>query len=553
MQPPANAIFETRTTQKKNSKDPVHGPLPAHVKTDLDTLNRETRWPLSDETHAIYLQLYKTFHQSYQLNKHLGCFCLNSQNYKMCYKHFKYCVQIKPEDADCWKGLGLCLFFQGQYEPALIAYKKALGLGSNDKIMHFLIGRCYVDLNRPELALQHLEQALTEDPNYVDALYAKANAYNVLGDFDKATIGFEAVLEVNPNMTAALSALTEIGRLNTDKYDVLSRAEQENNNPTLPGDEQRHLFFAAATEHKKRKNYDQAFMTYKIANECNPENIQFDISEFEDHIDKLIEYFDQEIFADLKHCGLENAKPIFILGMPRSGTTLIEQIISSHQSVEAGGEIYQLSTLVENLKAASTKESSYPQNIKSFSPESFHQMGELYLAALERLSLDKECTHITDKMPFNFLFIGLIKIIFPEAKIVHCVRNPIDTCLSCYFQNFTYTHNLHFSSDLKILGRYHNAYKKLMHHWHGVLPNQIHNVCYEELVGNQEQISKNLFEYLSLKWTEDALSFFKNKHSVLTASHWQVRQPIYNSAIGKWRPYEKHLGPLLETLNTEEL
>ncbi len=232
--------------------------------------------------------------------------------------------------------------------------------------------------------------------------------------------------------------------------------------------------------------------------------------------------------------------------MPRSGTTLLEQILSTHSGVFGAGE---LSTMSEVIAAAMPggEYRHFPEPAADFSRGQWQQLGESYLRQVWELA--PHASHITDKMPANFIYIGMIHLMFPHAKIIHAMRNPMDSCFSCYSRLFN-KGNLAYSYDLDALGRYCSRYLALMEHWHAVLPaGTIFDCRYEDMVENTEAQARKLLEYLGLPWDERCLDFHKNKRRVKTASQTQVQKPIYKSSVERWKHYEKHLGPLAQLID----
>lgn len=230
--------------------------------------------------------------------------------------------------------------------------------------------------------------------------------------------------------------------------------------------------------------------------------------------------------------------------MPRSGTTLVEHILASHSRVYGGGELSDLRRLAGGLNKLSPTGHDFPDGVADLGPKDLHRLGRTYWEAVRRRAPD--APHVTDKAPGNFRYLGLIHLMLPRARIIHCVRNPVDTCLSCYKLLFVSGQN--FSYDLVELGRYHRLYTRLMDHWRAVMPGRILDVRYEDLVAAQERETRRLLEFCGLPWEDACLSFHTTRRLVKTASATQVRQPIYKSAVGSWKRYARHLGPLLESL-----
>ena len=230
--------------------------------------------------------------------------------------------------------------------------------------------------------------------------------------------------------------------------------------------------------------------------------------------------------------------------MPRSGTTLVEQILASHPAVAGGGELATLMTIASQFNAAGQGGLPYPEGVRAIRVDQAEQMAQRYLDHLDRIS--KSALRVTDKQPFNFTHLGLAQLLFPAATFIHCQRDPMDTCLSCYFVSFA--DSFGFASDLGTLGRYYRQYSRLMAHWEDVLPRPVLTVEYEALVTNLESVARGLVAHCGLSWDDRCLRFYETERSVRTPSRWQVRQPIYADSIGRWRRYERHLGPLMAAL-----
>jgi hypothetical protein len=254
--------------------------------------------------------------------------------------------------------------------------------------------------------------------------------------------------------------------------------------------------------------------------------------------------FDQATIERLRGGGDSSQLPIFVLGMPRSGTTLTEQIISSHPDVHGAGELPDLMAIAQRDVAGTG--AVFPNNIPALDLAGLGTWGADYVNGLQRRA--PTAKRITDKMPVNFLAIGLIHMMLPNAKIIHVDRNPVDTCLSCFMQLFSSRQDQTY--DLAELGRYYVDYARLMEHWRNVLPKGAFlDVQYEDIVADQETQARLMIAFCGLDWNDACIDFHKNKRPVRTASVSQVRQPIYKSSVERWRPYEKFLGPLLDALD----
>ena len=292
------------------------------------------------------------------------------------------------------------------------------------------------------------------------------------------------------------------------------------------------LHFALGKLYDDEGEYDSAFRYFKAGNELRKAGHGFSLNEEPAFVERSIAAYQRELFAEFRGVGNESARPVFVVGMMRSGTTLVEQILASHPQIHGHGELEGIRWIAQSLGG------------QALDDDTIRRLAAQYLAGLERDA--GESIRSVDKMPHNFRFLGLITLLFPRAKLIHCVRDPRDTCLSCYFHDFGIRNT--FTRDLEELGRFYRTYRRLMAHWHAVLPAPILDVPYEELVVNQEFWSRKIVDFVGVSWDARCLEYHKNDRPVVTSSFWQVRQPIYSSSIGRWRHYEKHLGPLLKVL-----
>jgi hypothetical protein len=263
-------------------------------------------------------------------------------------------------------------------------------------------------------------------------------------------------------------------------------------------------------------------------------------------IDRTQQVFTSEFIRASAGAGAPSPKPVFIIGMPRSGTTLVEQILASHPDVRGAGELTLFERAMGEVRLAMPEAPAYPEMALQMSGKHFRELGERYLAGIAQLA--PAASHVTDKMPTNFLFAGLIHLALPHATIIHTVRDPVDTCISCFSRLFT---EVNFQTyDLAELGRYYRHYQALMAHWHSVLPaGRILEVNYEDTVTDLEGAARRILGHCGLPWDPRCLDFHLTERVVRTASATQVRQPIYRSSVGRWRAYEPLLGPLLAELS----
>ena len=308
------------------------------------------------------------------------------------------------------------------------------------------------------------------------------------------------------------------------------------------------LHFTLAILLDKQGRYDEAFSHYRRGNDLKRELFRqygraYDPEGHRRLIDLLIATFDRSFFDGVQSFGVDSELPVFIVGMPRSGTTLVQQILASHPQIFAAGEIRDLEQILSAPPQSGGIFSSYPVYMSSATRQAIRIMSERYLERLGKLG--GQAQRVVDKMPHNYLHLGSIFALFPRARIIHCRREAMDVCLSCYCQNFKW---LNYASSLADLGFHYREYERLMAHWRQVLPLRMYEVQYEDLVARSEPVIRDLIAFCGLDWSASCLDFHRNPRAVRTASKLQVRRPVYASSVGRWQRYASHLGPLRDTL-----
>jgi tetratricopeptide (TPR) repeat protein len=392
-------------------------------------------------------------------------------------------------------------------------------------------------------AIRYARKAVRLAPEHAPARLVLAEALEANGRFKQAKFQYLAVLTTEPEHATALSKLLSLKATHVaerhvrDAHRLLDGADGQDPNQ-VP------LRLALAQYHDLRGQYDIAFKYLQTANEIRHKRHAFDSAAQTSAVDRLIYTCTASALSALPPHTVRSEKPIFIIGMPRSGTTLVEQILSSHPQVAAGGELPTLINIVRQIKGAGT---SYPEATRGLDRATLEGMARRYLDKLDGISRD--ALRVTDKMPFNYMHLWLIAALHPDATIVHCRREALDTCLSCYFTSFN--EELQFASDLDTLGRYWIDYCRLMQHWRAVLPHRFIDLDYERLVTDTEGSIRELLAFCHLPWEARCMKFYESHRGVRTPSRWQVRQPIYRQSVGRWRNYERHLQPLINVLHPQ--
>lgn len=506
----------------------------------------------------------------------LGVALADQENFEEAVSRFRRVLEITPNSHAAYSNLGLALAEQEQFDEATECYRRSLALKPDypeahnnwaatcverdkyaeavihcDRALevnpdhakaHFNRGTAMAGLERFDEAMASLNRALELDSDYAAAHVSLGSVLAEKGKIDRAMEHFRLGIDLEPGCGAAWYKFAHFKRHNDLAPSMIKQAEKQLNSHKLRPKARSNMHFALGKICDDRQEWDRAFNHFSKANRLAGK--QFDERPFLQRVRRLIEAFSASFFVENDVSPRHDQQPIFIVGMPRSGTTLVEQILSSHPKVHGAGELYEMQPISESVSAALATDVCYPDCVTGMNRQTAAQLADRYLARLKQLGGDAE--RVTDKMPFNYLHLGLVSLILPGAKIIHCRRDPMDVCLSCYFQNFR--GDLSFAYDLESLGLYFRHYDRLMEHWRSVLPKPMFEVDYERLVEHQEEVSRELIEFCHLEWDPACLEFHRQDRVVKTASNWQVRQPIYKRSMARWRNYEKHLDPLKRAL-----
>ncbi len=454
--------------------------------------------------------------------------------------YYKQSLAINPADVESYYKLSSALRDTGAIEDAIIYLKKTIELKPDHYDAHNNLGNIYYNNNHNDDAITEYKIALSINPSYAEAYNNWGNVLFENGSVNEAIEKYEKALQLKPGLSQAHKHLA-IAKPDEKHIDKI---EKQLNKPNLSDFDCMNYHFALGTIYNHIKSYSCAFQHFGNGNQIVRKMLDYSADEHSEYINKLIKIYSTDFFQHNTICGSESERPVFIVGMPRSGTTLIEQILSSHSETFGAGELTRLHQIETSFKKNIDSNLDYPECITSIKKQELENISHDYLDLLNSFSI--EASRITDKLPDNFLRIGLIKLLFPNAKIIHCERNTLDTCTSIYLTYFTKGNK--YSFDLIDIGRYYLDYERLMLHWHTLFPGQIYDVKYEDLITDQENSSRQLIDYINLEWEDACLNFHNNDREVKTASNLQVRQPIYNNSVERWKRYEQDLQPLIDIL-----
>jgi tetratricopeptide (TPR) repeat protein len=449
---------------------------------------------------------------------------------------FRQLITVDPGSVDGHSNMGTTFFAKGWYADAENFLRRALKLNPRHVDARTTLGLVLSHLNRLREAKSHFEKALKHQPGSTDALVGMALTAKTEGNFDQAGTLLNRVLQIDPKMPKALAFQTSIRKMTSSDRAWIESAEKVVTDSGLALMDESELRFAIGKYFDDIGNFKLAFQNYKRANDLlKPIAEPYDRNHYRDFVDNMIDVYTPEVLTRVRDGAPSSATPVLIVGMPRSGTSLTEQILSSHPLVKGAGEL--------DFWNSATHEHENSIRGAPLSESIRNKLAESYLRVLESHSADS--FRIIDKAPVNSNYLGIIHSVFPNARMIYMQRDPIDTCLSCYFQKFVLSMN--FTFDLSDLADHFRQHARLMAHWRATLPSgTILDVPYEELVADQEGWSRKILDFIGLEWDERTLDFPNTKRPVATASAWQVRQRIYNHSVRRWRNYEKFIGPLLE-------
>ncbi len=473
-----------------------------------------------------------------QVVAELGFLALSRSDARTAMSCFSALLALKPGVADTHFNLACALEMAGMFGDAAAHLDRALALNpSRPHEVLARLGSALLMIGREDAAAGRFEAALELDADYAPSLYGMGMVRSARGEFEEAGELFRRALAAEPDFVDACQQLAVIRRFEAPQDPDLIMMHGLLDRPECSTLMREKLGFALGKIYDDLGDYKRAFAHYAEANRLKRARVpRFDRDAHRALIDRIIATFTADFLAERTDLGSPSRIPLPVFGMPRSGTTLVEQILSSHSRIAAAGEQIHFERLSQSFGTA------WPAVVTGWDAGHVGRAAGEYLGVLEQLG--KGAERITDKMPANFMHAGLIHLLFPHAALIHCRRDATDTCLSIFFLDFGIAN--YYANDLGDIAFYYGEYARLMDHWRTVLPGGIFEVDYADLVAEPERVSRDMIAFCGLDWEEACLDFASNERPVATPSRWQVRQPIYSRSLGRC----EHYAPYIETLTS---
>ena len=472
----------------------------------------------------------------------IGSSYQNLGDHKTAIKTFLHILNLDNKNIAAYNNLGNVFKNMKNFEEAKTNYEKALEINPNFVNARTNYGNLFFELNNYEAAITNLKKAIDIDNKSAQPYYNLGIVYQSIGETEKALQNFEMVLKLAPYFTNADKMISRLTKYSKNHHHI-KQMEDKIKNQKLNHSQKSQLHFALGKAYEDFEEFNSSFQNIKLGNYHKKEFIKYDLSDDLKTFRELKTFFSEYNFhSNAKN--LENKKIIFIIGLPRSGTSLVEQIMSSHSKIYGCGELDYITRLVvENFY---TNGILNKEKLKKLSFSRKEEIAQNYINYVEKFQSDSLI--YTDKAPLNFFWVGIIKILLPNSKIIHCKRNSKDNILSLYKNDFD--DRLNFTYDFKDLLEFYKEYLKLMNLWKSKLNKEIYDVEYENIIKNPEAEIKKLLSFCELDYEENCLSFYKNKRPIKTVSSAQARQPLYNKSINSYKNFEIYMKDIFQQIDS---
>ena len=477
----------------------------------------------------------------------LGLIYVGQKKIALAQEYYEKGLKIDPNFAQIYNNLGL-LFTHDKPDKkkAESFFKKSISLNQKIPEAYNNLGYLYQSLDKIDKALDCYKKTIEINPNFFQTYHNMGTIYVQKGEFNKAIKNFLKAIEINPHYSKSHREVSRIIKYTSQEKHFNELIKVYSQIKIQDVENRINIAFALGKAYEDISDFDKSFHFYEEANTLYQKKINVSIESEKDYFLKIKETFNKKIYEKYSKLGSYDSSAIFILGMPRSGTTLIEQILSNHSRVFGAGEQDIINKIIQK-KFVNENLSLFFEGAVDFNKSIFKEIGDEYIKEMKSISNNAEIS--TDKLPINFFWIGLIKLILPNSKIIHCHRNPKDNCFSIFKNHFP-AGKISYAYDLNKIVEYYNHYSDLMDYWNKLFPNFILNIKYEKLVSDTKNEIVNMLNFCDLIWEDNCLNFHENNRSIKTASNVEVRNKIYTSSIGLWKNYEKYLKIYFDQLNT---
>jgi len=496
----------------------------------------------NQEAEDIYRSILKKDPNHVEAARLLARIAMDHERYGEAEIFLTHALQNAPDYARAWVDLVNAQQQQDKYDEATKSALELLRITPDSPESHMMYAGVIGSAGRHEEAIMAYEKAIALEPEKPGAFSSMAHHLKTIGRQDKAIAAYRQSIAIKPDHTESYWSMANLKtfQFDNEEIDAMQALLLEKD---LPDASRVHVHNALGHEYESRKDYPKAFANFSACNQLRRKSESYDPVETENQHEKIIAIFNKK-FLDQTAAEVSEVSPIFIIGLPRSGSTLIEQILASHSQVEGTHELSDLPRTMQSTRRKASVHKSFPESIEHLGLEQWTEIGQDYLKSTQKYRTDRP--FFVDKTPNNFIFAGVLKLALPNAKIINARRHPLDSCFGSYKQLFA--SGQPFTYDLFELGEYYSEYQHLMEHWHEVIPNFILDVHYEKVVNDLETEVKRMLDFCGLSFEENCLRFYETERAVKTASSEQVRQPLYSSSVNLWRNYENNLGDLIDIL-----
>ena len=494
------------------------------------------RLKLAEESYKKVLKKDKNNIDALRL---LGLLAFKTKDYEVAERLFLRVLQLDPLFSLAWDNLAKLYRIQNKLLKSIPAFENLIKLDSKNFEALVSLGTVYIKLSKYHEGIKLYEESLKIKPENPRVYLSLGHALKTIGEREKSEGAYQNAIKYFPLSGEAYWSLANLKTYEFSNKEIANMELSLKKN--IHPNELIQMHFALGKAYESNRQFDKSFEHYAEGNWQQRKQISYNAEDYKTSIDELIDFFENNNDLYKLKAISDFDDPIFILGLPRSGSTLIEQILSSHSLIEGTQELPNILAISRDIKLIDQK-NGYPHNLLGFNESSFNDLGKKYINETKWARSSKP--FFIDKMPNNFVHIGLIKLILPKAKIIDARRNPMDTCFSCFKQYFA--KGQHFTYDLDDIARYYKDYIRLMDYWKKLFPNEVFTINYEDIIDNPNERIMDLLEFCNVEFEDNCLNFYKSKRPVKTASSEQVRQPMYKTGLNYWKNYSNNLDTLLK-------